>query len=88
MSIDQATEHASADTDPTETREWLEALDAVLEFGGADRVRYLLSQLQDRAWRSGVGMPFTANTPYLNTIPTDEQPPLPGTRRRRDAWSA
>src|SRR5262249_10968072 len=44
------------------------------------RARFLLKQLKDKAVRSGVQIPFTANTPYINTIPADRQPPFPGNR--------
>jgi pyruvate dehydrogenase E1 component len=63
-----------------ETREWLESLDYVLQSGGPGRVARLLKDLTDYARRSGVRQPFTANTPYINTIPAAEQPPFPGKR--------
>ncbi len=63
-----------------ETREWLYSLDYVLEHGGPERVKELLQQLQIRAQKAGVHIPFTANTPYINTIPREAQPPFPGNR--------
>jgi pyruvate dehydrogenase E1 component len=66
------------DPDPRETQEWLEALDSVVEFDGAERAAFLLQQLQDEARRHAVKTPYSANTPYINTIPVDEQPPYPG----------
>jgi pyruvate dehydrogenase E1 component len=63
-----------------ETREWLESLDYVAEHGGAKRVGQLFRQLQRRAAEFGISLPFTANTPYVNTIPRDQQPPFPGKR--------
>ncbi len=63
-----------------ETKEWLYSLDYVLEHGGPERVTELLQQLQIRAHKAGVKIPFTANTPYINTIPKDKQPPFPGNR--------
>jgi pyruvate dehydrogenase E1 component len=69
-----------ADSDPLETAEWLESLQAVLETQGADRVRFLLQALQEKSYRLGVKLPFTANTPYINTIPYTEQPAFPGDR--------
>src|SRR5262245_34061579 len=68
------------DIDPAETAEWLESLDYVLESKGSQRVSYLLSVLSERAYRAGVELPFTANTPYINTIPPEKQPPYPGNR--------
>jgi pyruvate dehydrogenase E1 component len=61
------------DYDPQETQEWLDALESVLENEGAERVRFLLGQLLDKARHSGAGMPFSANTPYCNTIPVGEE---------------
>ena len=63
-----------------ETKEWLYSLDYVLEHGGPERVTELLQQLQIRAHKAGVKIPFTANTPYINTIPKEKQPPFPGNR--------
>jgi pyruvate dehydrogenase E1 component len=68
------------DLDPTETREWLDALDSVLEFDGADRAYFLLDELLQGARRSGTPVPFSPNTPYLNTIPPDKERPHPGDR--------
>ena len=68
------------DSDPTETAEWLESLDYVLESKGPDRVQELLTALDEAAHRNGVELPFTATTPYLNTIPADKQPRFPGNR--------
>ena len=52
-----------------ERREWLESLDYVLQSGGPARAAYLLRQLDAHARRTGARIPFTANTPYANTIP-------------------
>jgi pyruvate dehydrogenase E1 component len=64
----------------TENREWLESLDYVLESQGPDRVRHLLRRLQTRAQERGVQFHYTANTPYINTIPLERQPVFPGSR--------
>ncbi len=63
-----------------ETREWLYSLDYVLEHGGPERVKELLQELQIRAHKAGVEIPFSANTPYINTIPREKQHPFPGDR--------
>jgi pyruvate dehydrogenase E1 component len=63
-----------------ETKEWLYSLDYVLEHSGPERVKELLQQLQIRAHKAGVEIPFSANTPYINTIPRQKQPPFPGDR--------
>jgi pyruvate dehydrogenase E1 component len=68
------------DVDPAETSEWLESLDDVLLRHGPDRVTYLLSLLSQRAAREGVAIPYQANTPYINTIPHEQQPTYPGNR--------
>jgi len=70
----------SSPMDDVELKEWLASLDYVLNSGTPDRVQYLLQQLQIRAQESGVTLPFTYNTPYINTIPKDKQPPFPGNR--------
>jgi len=66
------------DPDPQETKEWIEALESVLDREGTDRAHYLLERLIDKARRSGAHLPFSANTAYLNTIPVAQQIPLPG----------
>jgi pyruvate dehydrogenase E1 component len=63
-----------------ENREWLEALDYILDEQGPDRVRELLQTLTDAAQKAGIHMPFTANTPYVNTIPPEAEPAYPGDR--------
>src|SRR5690242_15432569 len=73
-------EERLADLNPQETSEWLEALEQVFEEGGPDRASYLLNQLSDRAVRLGVKPPANVTTPYLNTIPVEEQVPYPGDR--------
>jgi len=70
----------AAELEALETREWLESLDYVLQAGGPARVTKLLRALGDHARRHGVRFPFTANTPYINTIPAPEEPPFPGSR--------
>ncbi|MFQ5719548.1 MAG: pyruvate dehydrogenase (acetyl-transferring), homodimeric type, partial [Acidobacteriota bacterium] len=63
-----------------EAKEWLDSLDDVLERRGPHRVRSLLHLLQARAAEVGIAPPFSANTPYLNTIPRSRQVPFPGDR--------
>jgi pyruvate dehydrogenase E1 component len=64
-----------------ETREWIDSLDYVLSKGGPDRAGRLLQQLSLHARRqAGVNLPFTATTPYQNTIPVRQQPPFPGSQ--------
>jgi len=69
-----------AELERQETREWLQSLDYVIEHGGEERVRRLLRSLQNRAADRGISLPYTANTPYVNTIPAGAQPSFPGNR--------
>lgn len=61
-----------------ELREWLESLDYVLQSAGKARAQEILEQLKIYAQRRGIDLPFSANTPYINTIPTEEEPEYPG----------
>jgi len=68
------------DKDPVETREWIESLQEVVQRTGAERAQYLLQVLRDWSHAKGVNVPFSANTPYVNTIPRQKQPAYPGDR--------
>ena len=70
--------HQLPDIDPTETQEWLDSLDAIVETHGKTRARFLLSQLLSRANDNGVSFPATVSTPYVNTIPREQEPWFPG----------
>src|ERR1700728_1391411 len=70
----------SEDPNAQETSEWLEALDGIVEEGGAERAAYLIVRLTDRAALYGVQTPNGLKTPYINTIPVDEEVPYPGDR--------
>ncbi len=61
-----------------EAQEWLEALEAVLDREGPDRAHQLIETLTDLARRSGVNLPYSPNTAYLNTIPAGQEPAHPG----------
>src|SRR4051795_6453145 len=65
------------DVDPQETREWLEALDAVVEHDGADRAKHLLERVVGHAQVSGAAPAPAGTTPYLNTIPPQREPDYP-----------
>ncbi|MDP9160853.1 MAG: pyruvate dehydrogenase (acetyl-transferring), homodimeric type [Acidobacteriota bacterium] len=74
-------ETSSNGSEVLETREWLDSLDYVLSKGGAERAGRLLQQLSLHARSAaGVNLPFTATTPYQNTIPVEQQPPFPGSQ--------
>jgi pyruvate dehydrogenase E1 component len=68
------------DSDPAETSEWREALASVLAFEGPDRGSFLLGELMSEAQRTGIVAPFSATTPYLNTIRPEQETPHPGDR--------
>lgn len=70
--------HQLPDTDPTETEEWLDSLDAVIDVHGKVRARYLLSRLLEKAQQSQVSFPATVSTPYVNSIPREFEPWFPG----------
>ena len=66
------------DIDPDETREWLEALEYVLDHGGTDRANFLLERLSARMTQTGARLPYTITTPYRNTIPATREAFMPG----------
>jgi len=61
-----------------EIQEWLESLDSVLESSGPEVATEILERLRAHAKVSGINLPFTANTPYANTIPQRLEPLFPG----------
>ncbi len=70
--------HQLPDIDPDETAEWLDSFDSVVGTRGRSRARFLLMKLIERARTQQVGFPATVSTPYVNTIPRDEEPWFPG----------
>ncbi len=64
--------------DDTEIQEWLESLDSVLQSSGPEVAMEILERLRTHATVIGVKLPFSANTPYTNTIPAELQPDFPG----------
>ncbi len=67
-----------ADIDAVETEEWLEALDAVVQRDGPRRAHDLVERVVERARLKGAAIEYVGPTPYVNTIPREEEPPLPG----------
>ncbi len=61
------------DVDPTETNEWIESLNSVIENDGASRASYLLNKVIDQAYKAGLVLPDTRTTPYINTIPPESE---------------
>src|ERR1700756_5268780 len=70
--------HQLPDIDPEETAEWLDSFDSVVDARGKTRARFLLMKLLERARANQVGFPATVSTPYVNTIPSDQEPWFPG----------
>ena len=69
---------AANDPDTLETQEWVDALEAVLEREGPERAHYLLEKLIEKARNSGAYIPFSPNTPYINTIAPHMEERSPG----------
>ena len=82
------------DTDPAETREWIESLQSVARDRGIDRARTLIRMLLQRARTLNLGVPELVQTPYINTIPPEQEPSFPGDEkmekriRRLERWNA
>ena len=76
--MDQETDKTRTDTDPQETQEWLESLQAVIQREGTVRAHYLLEQLVDYTRRSGGHLPYDATTAYINTNPAQQGARHPG----------
>ncbi len=86
--------HQLRDKDPDETSEWLAALDDVIDVEGPQRARYLMARLTEQARVRNVGVPGSVSTPYINTIPPEEEAAFPGDAdierriRRLIRWNA
>ncbi|HSA84572.1 MAG TPA: pyruvate dehydrogenase (acetyl-transferring), homodimeric type, partial [Nitrospira sp.] len=78
MKDDSRTPQGQADSDPQETREWLDSLEYVLQAKGVERAGYLFGRLRDRLGAQGARISSPFNTPYVNTIPAALEPPYPG----------
>ena len=61
------------DIDPVETNEWIDSLNSVIENDGSSRASYLLNKVVDQAYKSGLILPDTRTTPYINTIPPEAE---------------
>ena len=67
------------DANPEETREWLDALQSVVDEEGIDRAHFLIDKLNDTAIRMGRYVPITSVvTPYSNTIAPIDEERMPG----------
>jgi pyruvate dehydrogenase E1 component len=70
----------ASELEAIEKKEWLESLDYVVQQGDRGRVQRLLASLRHRARMSGVSLPFTADTAYVNTLRAEDETPLPGSQ--------
>ena len=68
----------NADIDPTETKEWVESLSAVLNNDGKDRAQFLIKQLIEHSYKEGSDLILSRNTPYINTIGPENEKKSPG----------
>jgi pyruvate dehydrogenase E1 component len=86
--------HQLHDADPTETREWLQALDQIIDINGSSRAQFLMAKLIQHARSRAVGVPASISTPYINTIPPEHEAWFPGDEylekrlRRFIRWNA
>jgi pyruvate dehydrogenase E1 component len=86
--------HQLHDPDPEETREWLDALDDVIDNESAQRAKFLMAKLLERSHERELGVPVRVSTPYVNTIPPEAEPDYPGDEhlekriRRFVRWNA
>ena len=80
MSANPENTHGSAanDADAQETREWTDALSAVIQSEGPERAHFLLEQLLEHARQNSIDKPFSANTAYINTLEPDQEERSPG----------
>jgi pyruvate dehydrogenase E1 component len=78
MGVHYQNVHQQPDLDLDETREWVEAIESVLEQEGAERAHFLIERLIDKLRRSGAYIPHSANTAYVNTIPKHLEEQNPG----------
>ena len=82
------------DIDPSETSEWLDSFDSLVERHGMERAHFILMSLLKRAQIADVALPALVQTPYVNTIPLDMEPDYPGDEkiekriRRYIRWNA
>jgi pyruvate dehydrogenase E1 component len=68
------------DLDPVETGEWRDSIEGVIAVEGPERASFLLAETMAAAAQKGAKVPYSANTPYLNTIPPEQEPKHPGDR--------
>lgn len=75
--MSEANNHPYKDNDPNETQEWIDAIDSVLKREGSERAKYLLQQIVNQIRLSDPKITLPINTPYRNTIPTEQEEVMP-----------
>jgi len=86
--------HQLHDSDPGETSEWLQALDQIVDIDGRARAQFLMARLIEHARSRAIGVPASISTPYINTIPPEQEAWFPGDEylekriRRFIRWNA
>ncbi|MEW6224606.1 MAG: pyruvate dehydrogenase (acetyl-transferring), homodimeric type [Chloroflexota bacterium] len=86
--------HQLPDIDETETTDWVESFDEVLDQEGENRARFLMFKLLKRARQRQIGLPALTQTRYINTISPEQEPYFPGDEvlerriRRLIRWNA
>lgn len=73
MSVEEKNNNVEA-----ENREWLNSLRWVLENGSKERAAEILTLLEIEAQKYGVSPSRSFNTPYINTIPAENEEAYPG----------
>ena len=68
------------DTNPQETKEWIDSIKSLIHHSGSDRAHFILDKLIAYSRSNGIRMPYQANTDYINTIPLEQQEPYSGDR--------
>src|SRR5512144_1172286 len=82
------------DPDPAETQEWIDSLGGLVRERGTARARFLVRALLQRARSLNIGIPELVQTPYINTISPEQEPPFPGDERmekrirRLERWNS
>ena len=80
---------SGVDVDPTETAEWIESLDGVVDASGHQRGREVMLSLLRRSKELHLGVPMVPTTDFINTIAPENEPAFPGDEdieRRYRAW--
>jgi pyruvate dehydrogenase E1 component len=86
--------HQIPDSDPEETLEWLDSLDTMIETDGQQRARFIMARMLAHARGQNVDVPASVSTPYINTIPPEQEAWFPGDEylesriRRIIRWNA